>query len=149
LDQRTGAFTNALCECLRNSHHNTSILSLYKDICIYLLENGYNQIPILSTTVESPTHIICKKMPTFRHQYRHIKGCPESLIPINKSVGTLDLFANSEISVITNDDMEEITRGFLPIFGSSSQINSVSTISNGTLSRLGRHYYRKLTNSPS
>ena len=60
MDQRSGAFTNALCECLRASHHNTSILSLYKDICIYLLERGYDQIPVLSSTVETPTHIITK-----------------------------------------------------------------------------------------
>jgi hypothetical protein len=60
MDQRSGAFTNALCECLRASHHNTSILLLYKDICIYLLERGYEQIPVLSSTVETPKHIITK-----------------------------------------------------------------------------------------
>jgi metacaspase-1 len=48
LDQRVGAFTDAMIECLRNSHHNTDILSLYKNICIYLIKNGYKQTPILS-----------------------------------------------------------------------------------------------------
>jgi len=48
LDQRMGAFTNALTECLRKRHHNTDILTLYKDICIYLNDRGYSQIPILS-----------------------------------------------------------------------------------------------------
>lgn len=61
MDQRSGAFTNALCECLRASHHNTSILSLHKDICIYLMERGYEQIPVLSSTVESPKHMFTKK----------------------------------------------------------------------------------------
>ena len=60
LDQRVGAFTNALCECLRKSHHNTSILSLHKDICIYLLEGGYGQIPVLSSTVEVPKYMFFK-----------------------------------------------------------------------------------------
>ena len=60
MDQRTGAFTNALCECLRRSHHNTSILSLHKDICIYLEQNGYNQQPILSSTVQVPLLMFLK-----------------------------------------------------------------------------------------
>jgi hypothetical protein len=156
LDQRTGAFTNALCECLRNSHHNTSILSLYKDICIYLLENGYNQIPILSTTVESPTHIICKKMPTFRHQYRNINEVASKthqvtspklggrLIKPSDNRSIVSIITNSIESLSKENDLEEISRALLPIFGSGSQSPSVSTISNGTLSRLGRHYYCKL-----
>ena len=48
LNQRMGAFTNALTECLRKRHHNTDILTLYKDICIYLNDMGYSQVPILS-----------------------------------------------------------------------------------------------------
>jgi len=48
LDQRMGAFTNALTECLRKRHHNTDILTLYKDICIYLNGMGYSQVPVLS-----------------------------------------------------------------------------------------------------
>jgi hypothetical protein len=48
LDQRMGAFTNAFTECLRKKHHTSDILTLYKDICIYLKENGYSQIPIFS-----------------------------------------------------------------------------------------------------
>jgi hypothetical protein len=60
MDQRAGAFTNALCECLRKSHHNTSILSLHKDICIYLEQNGYSQQPILSSTVQVPLHMFLK-----------------------------------------------------------------------------------------
>ena len=60
MDQRTGAFTNALCECLRKSHHNTSILSLHKDICIYLEQNGYSQQPILSSTVQVPLYMFLK-----------------------------------------------------------------------------------------
>jgi len=50
MDQRVGAFTNAFIECLRKSHHNTDILTLYKNICISLIENGYTQTPILSIT---------------------------------------------------------------------------------------------------
>lgn len=63
LDQCMGAFTNALTECLRNSHHNITIMSLHKNICDYLLKAGYSQIPILSSTVENPDHVISKVRP--------------------------------------------------------------------------------------
>ena len=61
MDQRSGAFTNAFCECLRNSRHNTSILSLYENICIYLAERGYSQTPVLSATVKLPNHMFAKE----------------------------------------------------------------------------------------
>jgi|UniRef100_A0A6C0JRI0 hypothetical protein len=63
LDQSAGAFTNAFVECLRASHHNIKIMDLFKNICLYLLKNGYSQTPILSSSNENPTFII--KKPNF------------------------------------------------------------------------------------
>jgi len=56
LDQKVGAFTNSFLECLRKSHHNIDILSLYKNIYIDLLKTGYTQIPLLSSTTQEPKY---------------------------------------------------------------------------------------------
>jgi hypothetical protein len=60
LDQSVGAFSNAFVECLRANHHNISITDLYKNICVYLLQNGYSQTPILSSSNQNPDYIITK-----------------------------------------------------------------------------------------
>ena len=61
LDQAVGAFSNALVESLRASHHSISVMDLYKNTCVFLLENGYNQNPILSSSSKTPTYTIMKK----------------------------------------------------------------------------------------
>ena len=61
LDQSVGAFSNALVETLRASHHNISILDLYKNMCKFLSNNGYSQNPLLSSSSEQPTYIIIKR----------------------------------------------------------------------------------------
>lgn len=58
-----GAFTNAFLTCLRNSGHNIKMLELYRNICVYLVENGYAQKPIFSTTNSMPTYVITKSLP--------------------------------------------------------------------------------------
>jgi len=60
LDQSSGAFTNALIECLRESHHTISILELYKNSCLYLLKDGYSQTPLLSSSNDDPVFYIKK-----------------------------------------------------------------------------------------
>jgi hypothetical protein len=60
LDQAVGAFSNALVESLRASHHNISIMDLYKNTCIFLLKNGYSQNPVLSSSTKTPSYIIRK-----------------------------------------------------------------------------------------
>jgi hypothetical protein len=47
-----GAFTDALIICLRRLSHNTPILFLYKEVCIYLQSAGYTQVPVLSCSSE-------------------------------------------------------------------------------------------------
>lgn len=48
LGESIGAFTNAFIESLRKSRHNTSLLLLYRDVCIKLASEGYTQVPVLS-----------------------------------------------------------------------------------------------------
>jgi hypothetical protein len=60
LDQAVGAFSNAFVECLRKSHHNISILELYINICEFLIENGYAQNPLFSTSNMEPNFVINK-----------------------------------------------------------------------------------------
>uniref|UniRef100_A0A6C0DQ68 Peptidase C14 caspase domain-containing protein n=1 Tax=viral metagenome TaxID=1070528 RepID=A0A6C0DQ68_9ZZZZ len=58
-----GAFTNAFLEVLRLNMHNVPFLVLYRDICVYLSNQGFSQIPVLSTTIGSPTATIVKSGP--------------------------------------------------------------------------------------
>jgi hypothetical protein len=60
LDQAVGAFSNAFVECLRKSHHNINILELYVNICEFLIENGYTQNPLFSTSNMKPNFVINK-----------------------------------------------------------------------------------------
>jgi len=61
LDQAVGAFSNALVESLRANHHHISIMNLYKNTCVFLLENGYQQNPLFSSSNKNPTYFITKK----------------------------------------------------------------------------------------
>ena len=58
MEQASGAFSNAFVECLRESHHNISVMDLYKNICFYLLQNGYSQSPLLSSSNNAPDYEI-------------------------------------------------------------------------------------------
>jgi hypothetical protein len=60
LDQSVGAFSNALVECLRASQHNIGILDLFKNISVFLIENGYSQTPIFSSSNMAPIFNINK-----------------------------------------------------------------------------------------
>jgi hypothetical protein len=51
-----GAFTNAFISGLRYYRHNVSIGNLYQYICKYLKSNGFNQLPILSSTTQTPSY---------------------------------------------------------------------------------------------
>jgi hypothetical protein len=60
LDQSVGAFSNAIVESLRESHHNISIMNLYENASSFLLKNGYAQKPILSSSCENPEFVLKK-----------------------------------------------------------------------------------------
>jgi hypothetical protein len=56
-----GAFTSAFLECLRACSHETSVLALYRSICMYMKQNGYSQKPLLSSTNILPMTAFTKK----------------------------------------------------------------------------------------
>jgi hypothetical protein len=58
--QYVGAFTNALITSLRMNRHNVPFLILYRDVCNYLKSNGFSQIPIMSTSTQTPNHIFTR-----------------------------------------------------------------------------------------
>ena len=49
-----GAFTIAFLTCLRNANYKTSLLLLYRDICVFLSKNKYSQIPVFSSSSSNP-----------------------------------------------------------------------------------------------
>jgi len=57
-----GAFTNAFLESLRKNMHNIQVLPLYRDICMYLANQGFSQIPVLSTTTKTPSASIVRSV---------------------------------------------------------------------------------------
>ena len=61
--QAVGAFTDAFIACLRNKQHNTSFISLYRDVCTYLTNRGYDQKPIFSSSTPLPTSNIIRASP--------------------------------------------------------------------------------------
>jgi len=48
--QYCGAFTNSLITMLRKNNHTVDIMKVYGDVCAYLINNGYSQIPVLSSS---------------------------------------------------------------------------------------------------
>ena len=57
LKEDVGLFTNTFIECLKERNYNTNVLDLYKDICINLMENGYKQRPVLSSSSITPEYV--------------------------------------------------------------------------------------------
>ena len=53
--QNVGAFTQTFLETLRASDHTIDLLSLYSKLCANLYSSGFTQIPVLSSTVPSPS----------------------------------------------------------------------------------------------
>jgi hypothetical protein len=53
-NQAFGAFTNAFLTCLKNANYQISLLLLYRNVCVYLQQNGFSQIPIYSSSVSNP-----------------------------------------------------------------------------------------------
>jgi hypothetical protein len=58
--QYVGAFTNAFIHSLRKNRHNVAYKVLYQDICEYLSQNGFAQIPIFSSSSKEPNLIFTR-----------------------------------------------------------------------------------------
>lgn len=51
-----GAFTDALIDVLRDSNHNITLLNLYRNVCTYLASRGFSQVPVLSSSNQTPNY---------------------------------------------------------------------------------------------
>lgn len=60
LNQGVGAFSNAINECLRDSHHQIDILALYKNVCKRLADDGYSQTPVLTSGNQNPNYVFSR-----------------------------------------------------------------------------------------
>ena len=55
--QSVGAFTQSFLTCLRQNNINVEVMRLHTDICAYLQRVGFSQVPTLSSSAASPTHV--------------------------------------------------------------------------------------------
>lgn len=60
LQESVGAFTNAFITCLQRTNYQRPILMLYRDICMYLSNSGYEQTPVLSCSSMLPKYVFTK-----------------------------------------------------------------------------------------
>jgi hypothetical protein len=53
-----GAFTNAFIECLRESKYYIDVMTLYRKTCLFLLDAGYEQSPVFSSSSPNPNWML-------------------------------------------------------------------------------------------
>jgi len=53
-----GAFTQTFIDCLASKGYSANLFTLHRDMCISLKSNGFTQIPLLSSTTNSPNFIL-------------------------------------------------------------------------------------------
>jgi hypothetical protein len=58
--QAVGAFTNAFISSIRSRNHEVTFLTLYRDICILLSKIGFSQIPVFSSSTDSPHFVLSR-----------------------------------------------------------------------------------------
>ena len=58
--QYIGAFTDAFLHSLRKNRHNVAYKVLYRDICEYLGQNGFTQMPVFSSSSKEPNLIFTR-----------------------------------------------------------------------------------------
>jgi len=51
-----GAFTMSLLTVLRKNDHNADVMKIYGDICAGLIQNRFAQIPVLSSSAQTPSY---------------------------------------------------------------------------------------------
>ena len=51
-----GVFTEAFLTCLRRNKHEVNLLQLYTDICVYLTQKQFTQIPIFTSSILDPSY---------------------------------------------------------------------------------------------
>ncbi len=55
-----GAFTRAFLECLRSSGHSIPFITLHRNICTYLSQHGYSQIPLFASSTSTPHYVLSR-----------------------------------------------------------------------------------------
>lgn len=58
--QAVGAFTDALISMIRANNYTIPLIYLYRSVCMYLKETGYEQIPVLSCSGPTPNYILSR-----------------------------------------------------------------------------------------
>jgi len=51
-----GAFTMSFLGALRKNDHNADIMKIYGDVCSALIQNRFTQIPVLSSSAQTPAY---------------------------------------------------------------------------------------------
>lgn len=59
--QAVGAFTNAFISCIRARNHEVSFLTLYREVCMFLAANQFEQVPVFSSSSKSPNFVLSRK----------------------------------------------------------------------------------------
>lgn len=86
LQEPVGAFSSAVMDCLRASHHNISIMQLYQNVCANLIAEGFQQTPQLSSSSSNPTYIFTKPVITVDGKSSMEESVEASTPIITKSV---------------------------------------------------------------
>jgi hypothetical protein len=77
-----GAFTMALINVLKNMNYEGEVMKVYNGVCSNLLNNGYNQISVLSSSVSTPNYIFGKNtLPVPPPAPTPVKPQPSSVRP--------------------------------------------------------------------
>ena len=77
--QSVGAFTNAFISCVRAKKHEISFLTLYRDICMFLSENKYDQVPVFSSSTKTPNFVLSRKASIEKTITVPIENVPSSI----------------------------------------------------------------------
>jgi len=82
--QSVGAFTNAFISCVRAKKHEISFLTLYRDICMFLADNEFEQVPVFSCSTKTPNFVLSRKASIEKTVTIPIENVPPSVFA-NKS----------------------------------------------------------------
>lgn len=72
--QSCGAMSSAIMECLRWNKHNVDIKKLFVDIVSFMLQNGFTQVPQLSSSTQNPVYKITRELKTNSTAARYVSS---------------------------------------------------------------------------
>ena len=113
LKQGGGAFTITMLETLRANDHNISIGELYKKICANLKVSGFPQIPVLSSSVLSPS---------FQFSKTYANGVAVSSVKATAKVNK-DMVDAMSVNSLEGSKMRVDVVGVFPGYKPSTNLN--------------------------